>query len=361
MKKLALATTALISLGAAATGARAEPAQLSVSGQISLAYSVVDQDSSAANTDGTDGAGLASGNPSTQLIFDWAGVTDGGMTYGARLDYRFQSDTADEMYIYLQDSWGRLVFGGDDGVVDDTVPSGEDVMAGDAGYDGDHIAHTAIGNAAIAPGLANDTDDNMKISYYTPTFSGFTLGASYIPNVNATTDTTGSGVINTQNGAARGDSPQFEGVIDYAGTFSGVGVAVGLGYALQEGGDGFEDATGLKAGATVSYADFALGVGYADNGDTGCAQGASCDAGGYWNVGLGYTFGPGAVSVGYMESESSLDGQKDEAEGLYFDADYRLADGLQVFGGVKLIEDKDASANIENDSTQFLMGTRVSF
>lgn len=363
MKKLLLSASALAVTSLAIPTAQAEPTKLTISGTVAVAYSIVDQDVSTAGADGVDGDGIGFGNPSTQIIFDWAGATEAGLQYGARLDYRFQTNTTDEQYVYFGGNWGRLVFGGDDGVVNNNIPGGEAVLVGGAGYDGDHVAHTAAGNAAIAPGLANDTDDGMKFSYYSPSFSGVTLGASYIPNVNAGSNTTGSGVTNSGvNGVARGDNPQFEGTLAYAGTFDAVGLELGAGYAFQDGGDGFEDATGVKLGGTITVSAFSFGLGYANNGDTGCAVGAaSCDGGNYWNAGLAYSFGPGGVSVGYMAGESSADGSKDTSDGLYLDADYMLAEGLQAFTGISFVEDKDTSAAVTNETTQFLMGTRVSF
>ena len=365
MKKLLIGSTALFAVGAISSAAQADIAKLSVSGQVDIAYSILDTDG-ANNTDGTDGDGMGSGNSSTQLIFDWGGATESGLEYGARLDYRFQNDDADELYVFLAGDWGRLHIGGDDGVIDNVVPGAESVLAGAWGFDGNHNVQAAAGaNLNIAPTIDTYADDAMKFSYYSPSFSGFSAGLSYIPNVNNSSNTTGSGVTNTGNGAARGDAPQFEGTLAYSGTFDAVGLSLGIGYAMQDGGDGFDDAEGLKLGGTVTFAGFSLGAGFGDNGDTGCAVGAVCDAGEYWNVGLAYSFGPGSVSIGYLESEDSSStagaGFTDEGSVVSFDADYRLADGLQAFGGVNYYEADDGSANTTAEVTQGIVGLRVSF
>lgn len=365
MKKLLIGSTALFAVAALSNTASAEPTTMKMSGQVDVAYSILDNDVSTINTDGTDGDGIGFGNPASQIIFDWTGATEAGLQYGARLDYRFQSNTTDEQYVFFAGSWGRLVFGGDDGVIDNNVPGGESVLAGDYGWDGFHSAHTNAGNAGTVSTLDTGTDDSMKFSYYSPSFSGLTVGASYIPNPNSGSNTTGSGVSNTRTLGAtgRGDGSQFEGTIAYAGNFDAVGFSAGVGYAYQAGEANIEDSTGLMAGATMSVAGFSFGLGYGNNGDTGCASGTAvaCDAGHWWNVGAAYSFGPGAVSVGYITTKDTTDGSEDESEGLYLDVDYRLAEGLIAFGQVNNINSKDTSTAVENDSSQFIVGTRVSF
>lgn len=360
MKKLLIGSSALVALGALPAVAMAEAPELSMSGAVDVAVST------GSDTNGdASGVGLGQGNSSTALIFDWAGSHDNGLAYGARLDYRFQNTDVDEQYIFLSGSWGRLVIGGDDGVIDNNVPGGESVMAGDGGFDGNNQINNPVGAANVAPTLDTGTDDNMKFSYYSPSFSGFSAGASYIPDVaNDPGNATGNGSGVDENGfnIARGDSPQFEGTLAYNGSFDAVGISAGIGYAYQEGGDGFEDATGLMAGATVSFAGFSAGVGYADNGDTGCAQNANCEAGDWINFGLAYSFGPGSVSLGYALAEQDPDGNgDDEAVAYHIDADYAVAEGLRAYAGFNVNTSKDASANQEDGSYQALLGMTVSF
>lgn len=360
MKKLLIGTSALVALGALPAIANAEAPALSISGAVDIAFSTGSDETAGS------GAGLGLGNSSTQLIFDWKGSSDNGLTYGARLDYRFQNSDVDEQYIYLSGGWGALHIGGDDGVIDNNVPGGESVLVGDFGFDGNNQINNPVGNANVAPTLDTGTDDNMKFSYYSPNFSGFSFGASYIPDVSndpGNNTGTGSGVNNSgTNGTARGDAPQFEGTLAYSGSFDAVGFSAGIGYAYQEGGTGFEDATGLMAGATVSFAGFSAGVGYGDNGDTGCAAAANCEAGDWINFGLAYNFGPGAVSLGYAMAEQDINGLgSDEAQALHLDAQYTVAEGLKAYAGVNVNTSEDASAQNEVGSYQGLVGLTVSF
>ncbi|NMM45017.1 porin [Rhodospirillaceae bacterium KN72] len=376
MKKLLIGSTALFAVGAISSAAQADIAKLSVSGQIDIAYSVID--SEVANSDGTDGAGMGSGNSSTQLVFDWGGATESGLQYGARLDYRFQNDDADELYVFLAGDWGRLHIGGDDGVVDAFAPGGESVLAGAWGYDGNHNVAPTSGSGTtgyfvssngtiltanpqsaasgssiltVAPTLATETDDSMKFSYYSPSFSGFQVGASYIPDVSSTSNTTGSGVLGGKTG--------YEVAAKWDGSFDAVSIGLGGGYIGQTDTTGQKSSQGMRLGTTIGFAGFSFGMGYGDNFDTGCASGSTnCDGGDYWSYGLAYSFGPGAVSIGYIDAEK--DGGAD-GEAYSFDADYRLADGLQAFGGVNYYEVDPVLGAADRDLTQGIVGLRVSF
>ena len=375
MKKLLIGSTALFAVGAISSAAQADIAKLSVSGQIDIAYSVVDSDVS--NSDGTDGAGMGSGNSSTQLVFDWGGAAESGLQYGARLDYRFQNDDADEMYVFLAGDWGRLHVGGDDGVVDAFAPGGESVLAGAWGYDGNHMVipngggsttRYLVNNVGVAqtsfpvstanssiltvgPTLATETDDSMKFSYYSPSFSGFQVGASYIPDTSSTSNTTGSGVLGGKTG--------YEVAAKWDGSFDAVSIGLGGGYIGQSDTTGRKSAEGMRLGTTIGFAGFSFGMGYGDNFDTGCASNSTgCDGGDYWSYGLAYSFGPGAISLGYFtaEQDGGADGQ------VYsIDADYRLADGLQAFGGVNLYDVDPTLGAADRDVTQGIVGLRVSF
>lgn len=358
MKKLLIGTSALVALGALPAVAMAEAPSLTISGAVDVAFSVGDNDRQGSN-DGVDGAGMGFGNSSTQIVFDWVGSSDNGLTYGARLDYRFQNTNVDEQYVFLSGGWGRLVVGGDDGVIDNNVPGGESVLVGDFGYDGNNQFSNQIGDASVVPTLAIGTDDAMKFSYYSPNFHGFSAGFSYVPNVNNGAATTGSGIAN--NGSNnRGTAPQFEGTLAYSGSFEAVGFSAGIGYGYQDGADGWEDNSGLMVGATLSYAGFSAGVGYGDNFDTGCRDNADCDGGHWINIGLAYSFGPGAVSVGYASAEADLDGaDDDDSDALTFDAEYTVAEGLKAYSSLNFYDSDDG--NLESDSTQGLVGLTVSF
>ncbi|MEQ8604952.1 MAG: porin [Marivibrio sp.] len=357
MKKLLIGSSALISAAAFSTAAFAQEApEVSLSGQFDWAYVVQDTDGSGA-TDGVDGDDINAGNSGTHLIWDVNGTADNGLTYGARLDWRTASDSIDEHYISVGGGFGTVHLGADDSVIDNMAPGGESVLLGDFLWDGNNQPGSPSGAATAFATLAASTSDNPKIAYYSPSFSGLQIGVDYTPD-----STEGNFTDGVQNGA-QGSGAAFEGAINYSGDFSGVGVSAGIGYHAGEGGDSLQDDEGLMAGFTVSVAGFGLGVGYGDNGDTGCAPNANnCDGGGWWNVGASYSFGAAGVYAGWMQSEVTNSALGDDELDQYgFGVDYTIAEGLSAYGQYMIQDGDDASANTSGETDSLILGTTVSF
>ena len=354
-------TTALALAGFSAS-VHAEQPRLTVSGSVDLAYSVADNDVSGVGADGADGDGMGFGFDQTQIVFDWSARADNGLTYGARLDYRFQATNVDEQYIYLSGNWGRLVLGGDDGVVDWRVPGGESVLVGEGGWDGNNLSHSPAGAAEVSADITTHTDDAMKVIYNSPTYFGLSYGLAYIPNPNNSASTTGSGIVNqSTNGASTSDHPQYEGVLNYSRVLSGAEIGLGIGYAYQDGPQGFDDRTGMELGGTLSLGALSFGAGFGDSFDTGCGQTRGCDAYTFYSLGMAYAFRSAAVSIGYLSGEAALDGAGDDVEALSVDAEMPLAEGLLSYASASWVESTNGSASIENRTVQGLLGLRIGF
>ncbi len=365
MKKVLYGTSAIVAASLVSGAAFAEAPELSISGASDWAYVVSDQDGPG-NGDGVDGDSLNIGNSSTQLIFGAEGTADNGLTYGARIDWRTGNDSLDEHYVYFEGGWGTLHVGGDDGVIDNNVPGGESVTAGDFLWDGNNQAGVGgAGTASTAATLASGTDDRAKFSYYSPSFSGFSVGASYVPDTTAAANFgMQAGLDNATATGAGGNGAQYEGTVRYDGNFGDASFAIGLGYAHGEGGDSFDDREGLMAGATVGIAGFNVGVGYGDNFDTNCGTGVvGCDAGGWWNIAANYGFGAATVYAGYMASEAtpSTAAGEDETDQFGFGVDYALAEGLKTYAEYLHVESDDASANTDAESDSIILGTTISY
>ena len=102
-----------------------------------------------------------------------------GLEYGATIE--FEADTnetfnTDESWIFLRGGWGELRLGDQDGVVDNSTIGGQTIAAGTGGIDGSDAVITAAPVVFLTL-----TDDATKIRYYTPSFSGFSVGVSYTP------------------------------------------------------------------------------------------------------------------------------------------------------------------------------------
>lgn len=365
MKKVLLATTALIAASAFAAPAKAE-LEVTVGGFTAFQAGFFDNDT--ANSSDRDFQSEA------QIAVMADGTADNGLQYGAKvlLDAS-TSDTAnsDEVGVYLAGGWGRVELGDDDGaselnVFAPTVGAGQI----NGSYD-DYIE--------VMPHLLNDrgdhnftaldTDDATKVTYYTPKFAGFQVGVSYAPEANI-----GESVVFTDTGV----QDWVEMGAKYEGEFSGVGVAVGGGYTFASAPTGTEDVRAWSLGAQLSYNGFKFGGGFTDNGDSLSAAGAANDDVSAWNVGATYENGPWGVGVSYLDIDYDTLGSDatfvrtlgagaaigGSYDALSFGGTYKVAPGLTTSADLTWY-DRDADAlvgtGVEGDGFVALVDVTAAF
>jgi hypothetical protein len=369
MRKILLATSALVAGSAiAASASAAEAPTVTMSGGIDLYYAAETNDEAEATR--TDEFQYAPA--STELRWDVNAEADNGLAYGGRVEWRPMSDAIDEIWIDLSGSFGTVVLGNDDGVGDNTVPHAGSALVGSYGFDGSYLAGSAA-NVGVAGGYgpSHGTADSTKISYYTPSFGGFSAGVSITPDDNMSGDTTTTANLTTGAVTSTTADNAFDNHIElmasFSGDFGGAAVKVAGQYQMAEADvDTNEDIDTYEIGATVGIAGFTIAAGYFDNGDSGVAKtGTQADAGTGFDIGVGYSFGATSVSVGYLSTEQSdTDGTEDEYSNLSFDVEYTVAEGLSAYAGVQFAESDDTSDATDagaEDSTAVVIGTRLSF
>lgn len=317
MKKVLLATTALIAASAFAAPAHAE-LEVTVGGFTAFQAAMFDNDSTDSNRDFQSEA---------QIAVHADGTADNGLQYGAKvlLDAS-TNDTAnsDEVGLYLAGSWGRVELGDDDGA-SELVVFAPTVGIGqiNGSYD-DYVSPTATGHLLNDRGDHNftaiDSDDSTKVTYYTPKFSGFQAGVSYAPeyqgfNIAGLTGVGGSAgenVVFTKNSTIASDI--FEFGLGYDGEFNGVMVKLGGNYVMGDSIDGdvdpltvgtqtIEDISAWSLGGQVGYKGFRFGGGYTHDGDSLQYSGAGNDSVTSWNVGATYENGPWGVGISYLDTD----------------------------------------------------------
>ena len=229
MKKIILATTALVSV-AFAGNALAQESQMmssmgndiSIGGYYEFSYSEYSDDEEARDQGG-DGGGFSG---DAELFIDFASVSDAGLEYGVGLELEIvngQSDATgednniDEASIYIAGDFGRVTLGhndhgGDsfqtwigtdrtygqddavsptfndgkvatnaDGTVATTAAEIEAANAPASGNDADGNPRAAVADTAVSvkPHTVNAPyGDGAKITYLSPSFSGFQFGVS---------------------------------------------------------------------------------------------------------------------------------------------------------------------------------------
>ncbi len=425
MKKLLITTSALVAATAFAGAAQAaDPIKLSIGGFGAFAVGMAsqddeftDNDTGGSNNPGSDYSSWdVKGN--NEVHFRGSTTLDNGITVSAKYEFeaggRSMSDPADEWNITVGTAYGTFIFGAEDAATVLIAKGHNDVSGSINGFDeGDALA----GSWVAAPGgvtflnstAINTAGDAEKISYVSPTFAGFTFGATAVPALDNTGGDTstmpvgtaasaGSVVAGSISASSTGSSP-IEDVFGvgamWNGEFSGVGIGVEAGYVVASPGASVtsagvtnqtvEDWAEWQAGATFSYAGFTLGGAYRnqDIDLTPATALALADDNldrSAWELGLSYETGPYGVSLGYFKSEAEAASTaaqiaagnpaiaEDEAEMWQLSGSYTMGPGvdLKMSGGVIEYDDANSNANAipgnnDNDGTFVMTGMVLSF
>lgn len=380
MKKILLGTSAIVgaSVLLASPVWAAEKPKLGMDGYLRFEAWQIDQDQFTSSK--PNNQGLIMEMDDVEIHFFGSSKADNGLEYGFYVELQEGSaDTTagyDEANVYLKGNWGRLDLGSQDAVYNNYKASAVSVIADkDGAWDGNNLFDARSNAAYIGTDLFGGDDAN-KITYYTPNFSGLTVGVSYVPNTEASMNsgnqaevqTTSTGFLTGGNGNMN-NQVGFAG--QYKGTFSDVGVEVTARYAQADYQGYAVDRKKAKAygvGAVVSYMGFSVGGNFTDLGDSGLTDAQNTnggDAGQWWDIGVGYGTGPYKVSVAYMSSEAN-DGataakEDDEVSYLQISGSYAVAPGLDFYAAYQYVDLDQAGTTSDNTANLFLIGTQVSF
>ncbi len=415
MKKILIASTALVAAGMFTTGAASASEKIKLDlGGFSKWWVV-----GAWNKDSYLNA--TSQNPvavdvkgDNEVYFRGSTKLDNGLSVG--IDVQLEAggntdtrngtgtDVIDESYVWLESGYGKLIVGSKNNgtyLIHNTAPDAAGnwneggILTGDyalgrpagvarMGQISADLANgtSGIGNVGNTAGVGNTTailtdGDSEGITYVSPTFYGFTFGASYKPNGISEDNRGYEGNINGagNGGAVVGSMPVYGAGLLYANTFGGVGVKGDIGYAqynprdainggaLANSGVATVAALGIhgvqreySTGGQLSYAGFTLGGSYRRILDDKESYGAT-DAdfnrgtsysGQAWDVGLQYATGPYAVSVAYFSS--MVDGAinnpwSDKIEFYQVSGKYALGAGVDVLASAGYADYKDEARN----------------
>jgi len=413
MKKILLGTTALIGAATLFAGAAlAEDPKVTVGGFMNWEAGI-------GNDNFNQNVRDQGFRDDTEIHFNVAGKTEGGLGYGAEIDLQADitgsptttgsgSDApgssnsglvARRTYAWLQgDNWGHFEMGSNEGAAATLKVDASNIARASGGIAGDwrFFANTNVqtgtggstaagsfhGSEAFitgpylpvehgpATGYFNDSwgNDN-KVTYYTPRFSGFQLGVSYTPSL----VDRGQLVTRAQSLSAGGIQDAdagniFSGGINYEGQFDQVGIAL-----AATGETGKADGTGISntstyndlgawnVGGKLSYVGFSLAGSYGDWSDSLIAKSAGAKAD-YWTVGGAYETGPFGASVTYLSSKATANGGvNDKFQDVSVGADYKLAPGLTPFIEYTWYDLDPNVATLENKGGVFLIGSQLSF
>lgn len=372
MKKILLGTSAIVgaSVLLASPVWAAEKPTLKIDGWLRFEAWGVSQDVAGSRA-ASNNNGFYVDTDDIEIHFSGSAKADNGLEYGFYVEVAESNGSAmqyDEANVFLAGNWGRLDLGSQDSIQNTWKVGGYSVLAGkDGAWDGEMPVQTLSNTARINTDLMSSGDGN-GVTYYSPSFSGFQVGASFQPNNKAEMNSgyrpeAATELTNVYGLGAR-----------YAGKFSDVGVEVTARY--EHGVYGLNDTTVTTTekedakewgfGAKVSFQGFSVAGSYTDLGNSGVTKSnkaAGVDAGAWWDVGVAYATGPYAVSVGYMQSKASqaTGTQDDKADVFVVGASYSAAPGLDFYTQYEYVDlDRTGTAS-DNQVDLFLIGTQVSF
>lgn len=355
MKKVLLGSTALVAAGliAAPSAMAAEKLQVSVGGYMEqwFGYTSVDEDSSTRDIDGFDV------KSDSEIHFKGSTTLDNGIEFGinVQLEANTSGDQIDESYLIMKGSFGEINLGSENSAMYKMhyAPSdfGISINSGDqgdwAGLSGSNVSGSGyfrgvLGSTYVEPGRANDSE---KLTYYTPRFAGFQLGASYSPD-NLQDD---NSPVDRNTGVS--DMVAFG--ANYSGDFSGVSLGVSGGYGtFLESASGTDEPESWSAGVTLGIGGFGIGASYAA--EDGATEGEA------YNLGVSYETGPFGVSFTYFHGQVDNSSEQDT---FHLSGKYALGPGVTAAAtlGYAEFQDEGSAGSDELDATYVVTGIRLSF
>jgi hypothetical protein len=357
MKKILLGTTALVLLSGAAAAQQVTtkaPFTVTLGGSVRYNMSFFDQDVTGVNREQSI---------DTRLTLKAEAKADNGLVYGYTGRIRTLSNGGNAMIldrsaIYATGTWGAVYLGDDDDartrleVLNPTVGIGQADQAGFLSAGNNSMFWSTEGNFAT------------KITYMTPSFSGFQAGVSYTPENN-----TKRNISLPAKGVQATDNPAFSDWFDigagYTGSFGQVGVKVGggVGFAAADRGPNTRQTWNWNLGAQLSYAGFTFGGYYWDDNNVGSlSTSRSGDNLISYGLGLTYTTGPWGLGASWVQTNLDRTGTlRDQTDTVYgVGAAYQLAPGLSLQGDINMV-DSDSQGTRGNDGWGFTFRTRVDF
>lgn len=370
MRKILLATTALVAFAGAAHAAEA-PIQVTLGGSVDFRAAMFQE------SEKTSGGARREADFQTEYVFDIAadGKAAGGIEYGAKISLGnaedFGADTAgadtdvraQEAYVYMSGAWGKVIMGDESGASDLFVYA---PTVGEGQIDGSYMNFTDPATlAAFQPAYLDLTEDNTKVTYYTPKVGNadhkVQLGVSYTPNPEQ-----GIAVVKRDTNAYRN---QVEAAIQYTGNFDNVNVVLTPMMATGDGqgstvANDTRDYTLWGIGGQAAYAGFTLGASYVDADDMNTRDGENKDQDSF-SVGLKYEFDKVAMAVNYMNGQGYMyngaSAYVDDFSALGFGATYTWFPGLTTaLDAVFFDESRDAQA-FDNKGHVLMLSQKMTF
>lgn len=382
MKKLLLGSAAIAGLILASAPAQAQM-ELTIGGHSKNYIGYNNQDDVTGGTE-TRSFDMAR---ETELHFNGESTLDNGLTFGFQIETEMDggddSNTVEESYIYMSGTWGRVNAGSENGaayLLQVSAPSADSNIDGIRQYINpvnyaNFVVPGTLGAATWAGGTPAGTGSDLdgfdydndltgtseKLTYLSPNWNGFQLGASYTFDVadGNSAAPVGVGAFGSDDVAATlGDA--YEVAARYEGVMSNFGYALGAGYTVVNNESSTVASDDLKEwniGLDVDAGAFGIGAVYTE-GDRGTAAGADVET---LVVGVDYTTGPFKFGASYFtqDDEIGVVGPDLETDRYTAGVIYTAGPGLSFRGSVSQIEHEVGA--VDGDATSVMGGVQINF
>jgi hypothetical protein len=374
MKKILLATTALVAVGVVTPAV----ADVSVTAFYEFGWASVSDD----RTTGDEGFDSHTFQDS-EVHFNFSTVADTGLEFGAVWEFEGAADnsetfqvgettgaTVDESHLYVKGEFGKFVLGQND-YAHSSFVTWAPTHRGTYGQDDAHHFYprfTNVGsgaevdhdNRASTPDQVNTVEtsvfghnvtysDSTKLTYFSPNFNGLQFGYSWTDSGNG-----GTGSNQTGNGNDLSADQSFGASYTLpADMLSGIDLTVRVS-SFNNGEEADDEVKSSAYGATLGYNDLTLTVSTADVGDDQETT----------EFGIGYAV-TDAVSLGAAFASSENSDENQEATVSSFSAEYIIVPGLSAVVALNNFEISDddltGADSINNEGSGTLVSLKATF
>jgi outer membrane protein OmpU len=319
MRKVLLATTAIVAVAGVAK------ADISISGKFEMGYQTESDDT----TYDQDAMFQAD-----SVTFSFTNTTDTGLTISGTSLYDSDAGGADESSFTVGGDFGSVTLGQNDGAGANFMPWVVAFNNNLGSYDASVPAVDPTGASLVGAYAYPQyrSDDEVKVTYTSPSMGGFSFGYSMADTATDTVDTaTTDTEANTSFGASYsgdmgGVSVHITAMMEDSGEATDTSENDAYGISLSSGGVTLAVATGgTKTGTTIDSDTSVIGVGYQVNDDL-------------------------SVAYHYVDSENSItSGDSFKANGI--SASYNIASGLNFSVSMNNYEGTEGATNTTNDGS----------
>jgi len=365
MKNILYGTTALFAVGLmAGTAVASEKIKLGLGGYWRGMIQVGDNNADAVGGAG-DGLRDHGFGQESEVYFSGKTKLDNGITVTAavQLEGETTGDQIDNTWITASGGFGTVHYGETWGPSLLMVGGG----VGEKNHTGDFASFNAgvnlngLGLNSFIGGAGLNGRPSPKLAYYTPRMSGFQAGIGYAPEKG---NAFSNGARTSELAGGIGNELVDIG-LNFVKKVGSANVSIGAVYNTSETEEATAtavpdpDVDGRGLGISVKMGGIKVGGRYAQLEDRGGAGNDRTN----WRIGADYGMGPWSVGFTYQVAVQEFVGADDKTTYFSIGANYNVAPGVSLFGGIISYEFEDSTntASAEGENSFGIFGTKLSF